>query len=135
MALQFDTTDRNSWLTTLNTSLGASAKLNIYVGSPPANVAAPATGTLLSSGIRGNAGGWGSVSGGVLTAAAIGSDTNAVGSGNAGYFRWTDSSNNVITQGTVTATGGGGDLTLSSIAITATDTVSINSWTITAPGV
>lgn len=134
MALQFDTTTRNSWLTTLNANLGASAKLFIYSGALPANCAAGPTGTLLSSGCLGNAGGWGSVSGGVLTAAAIASDTNAVATGTAGYFRWLDSSNNVHIQGTVTATGGGGDLTMSSTSITATDTVAIASWTITAPG-
>lgn len=134
MALQFDATDRNAWLTTLNTNLGASAKLFIYSGSPPANCAAGPTGTLLSSGVLGNAGGWGTVSAGVLTAAAFGIDTSAVATGTAGYVRWLDASNNVRIQGTVTAGGGGGDLILASTTITTGDTVAISSWTITAPG-
>ncbi len=134
MSLQFRTTERNAWLTTLNTALGASAKLFIYSGGPPATVAAGPTGVLLSSGAVGNAAGWGSVASGVLTAAAITSDASAVASGTAGYFRWLDSSNNVICQGTVTATGGGGDLTMNSISIIIGDTIAITSWTITAPG-
>lgn len=134
MSLQFDVTTRNAWLTTLNANLGASAKLLIYTGTPPANCAAGPTGTLLSSGIVGNAAGWGSVSAGVLTAAAISADPNAIASGTAGYFRWLDSSNNVHIQGTVTATGGGGDMTMNSTAIAAGDTVAITSWTFTAPG-
>ena len=134
MALQFDTTTRNDWLTTLNTQLGASAILLVYSGSPPANCAAGATGTLLSNGVRGNAAGWGAVASGVLTAAAIASDPNATGTGIAGYFRWTDASSNVRMQGTVSAPAGGGDLVLSTTNITAGDTVAITSWTITAPG-
>lgn len=135
MALQFDTTTRNAWLATLNTNLGASAKLLIYSGSPPANCAASATGTLLSSGITGSASGWGSVSGGVLTASAINADPSAVAGGTAGYFRWLDASNNVHMQGTVTATGGGGDMVMTSNVIAVADTVAVTSWTIQAPGV
>lgn len=134
MALQFTSTLRNGWLTSLNTALGTSAQLNIYSGSPPANVAAGPTGTLLSSGVRGNAAGWGSVTGGVLTGAVFGSDTSAAATGTAGYFRWLDSSLNVVMQGTVTGTGGGGDMTMTATGIVAGDTVSVSSWTITAPG-
>lgn len=134
MSLQFDTTDRNAWLTSLNTNLGASAVLNIYTGTPPASCAASATGTLLSNGVRGNASGWGSVTAGVLTAAAISSDMNTVGTGVAGYFRWLDASTNVRMQGTVTINGNGGDLTMNSTVITAGDTIAIAGWTITAPG-
>jgi hypothetical protein len=38
-----------------------------------------------------------------------------------------------IEEGTVTATGGGGDLTLDNTSITAGQTVTITSWTRTMP--
>lgn len=37
-------------------------------------------------------------------------------------------------QGTVTATGGGGDMTLDSVAITATQSVTITAFSLTAGG-
>ena len=134
MAFQFDLTTRNDWLTTLSTQLGASALIYIYTGSPPANCAATATGTLLSSGLRGNASGFGSVTGGVLTANPITSDNNAVGTGVAGYFRALDSSSTVHMQGLVSLPGGGGDMILQNTNIQAGDTVAISSCVITAPG-
>lgn len=133
MSLQYLVALRNQWLTDLNTALGASAKLLIYSGSMPASAASPATGTLLSSGVRGNAGGWGTVTGGVLTISNPTSDTNAAASGKAGYFRWTDASNNVVFQGTI-GNSSANDLVLLDPNIAAGDVVAITSWTITAPG-
>lgn len=137
MALQFRTTTRNTWLDDLNTALGASAKLLIYSGPPPASVASTPTGLLLSSGARGNASGWGTVLAGVLTASAITADADAAASGTAGYFRWLDASNAVIFQGTITkvgAPGPAGDLVMSETVIAQHDTVAVSSWTLTAPG-
>lgn len=134
MALQYTAAIRNAWCADLNTTLGVSARLNIYSGSPPANVAASPTGVLLSSGCRGNAAGFGTIVAGVLTASAITPDPSAVGVGIAGYFRWLDASNNVVTQGTVSVTSGSGDLKLNNITIAEGDPVAIGSWSITAPG-
>lgn len=131
---QFSTTLRNQWATDLNTALGASAKLYIYSGTIPANVAASPTGTLLSSGCLGNAAGWGNASGGVLTANAITADSDAVATGVAGYFRWLASDLTVVFQGTVTVTSGGGDLTMANTTITQHNTVTISAWVETAPG-
>lgn len=134
MALQFTTAIRNAWCNAMNAALGASAKLTIYSGPLPANTAAGPTGVLLSSNIRGNAAGWGTVLTGVLTASAFIPETNAVGSGTAGYFRWLDASNNVVYQGTVTDTSGAGDLKLVDTAIVAGDPITLAGWTLTAPG-
>lgn len=61
-------------------------RINIYTGSPPANADAAATGTLLGT-LALSSTSFGTASGGVLTAAAITSDTNADASGTAGWFR------------------------------------------------
>ena len=55
-------------------------------------------------------------------------------SGTAGYFRFYDASANCHMQGTITATGGGGDMTLDNTNIAAGQTVNITGFTLTAPG-
>jgi hypothetical protein len=69
---------------------------------------------------------------GVATAAAVTADTNAANNGTAANFRIRDRDNTEVLRGTVTATGGGGDIQLSSTSITAGDTVSLTSLTYTA---
>lgn len=71
---------------------------------------------------------FGAATGGVITANSISDDTNATG-GTVTKFRIFDGDSVEILNGTVTATGGGGDIELSSTTIGAGDTVSITSLT------
>ena len=57
----------------------------------------------------------------------------AVATGTAGHVRILDSNSTVIMDGTVTATGGGGDVTLSSTSITSGQAVDITGGTLTLP--
>lgn len=75
---------------------------------------------------------FGAASNGVATAGTIADDTNAAG-GTAAEFTLVDQDGTTVLSGSVTATGGGGDIELSSVAIGATDTVSISSLTYTQP--
>lgn len=75
---------------------------------------------------------FGAASSGTATANAITSDTSATG-GTIAKFVVKDSDGNTIFAGSVTATGGGGDITLSSVVISAGQTVSLTSLTYTAP--
>lgn len=74
---------------------------------------------------------FGAAAAGVATASAISDDTSATG-GTAALFKLVDRDGTEIVRGTVTATGGGGDIELSSVSIGAGDTVSISSLTYTA---
>jgi len=74
---------------------------------------------------------FGAASGGTATASAIAPDTNATG-GVAALFKVVDNAQTEIFRGSVTATGGGGDIELSSTSIGATDTVQINNFTYSA---
>ena len=74
---------------------------------------------------------FGAASSGTATASSITSDTNAV-AGTAALFKFRDSDSNEVFRGTVTATGGGGDLELSSVSFGAGDTVSISSFSYSA---
>lgn len=67
------------------------------------------------------------------TASAITSDSSANATGTAGYFRAYDSNGRCLIQGTVTATGGGGDLELNSVSISSGVQVDITSWVFNVP--
>lgn len=131
MALQLSVTVRNSRLDAIETAIGTAAILEIRSGSAPADCAAASTGTLLvqmtlpsdwmaaaSSGSKAKSGTW--------------QDTSANNTGTAAHFRIFDSGGTTChLQGTVTATGGGGDLTLDSTSVTSGQSVTITGFTLT----
>lgn len=71
--------------------------------------------------------------GGRATAATVTGDSSANATGTAGHFRAKDSNGVVITQGDVTATGGGGAMEINSTSIVSGVAVDITSWTFTVP--
>ena len=75
---------------------------------------------------------FGAAATGVATASAITSDTSATG-GTVAQASFYDSDTNKVLECSVTASGGGGDIILSSLAVGATDTVSCSSLTVTVP--
>ena len=75
---------------------------------------------------------FGAAATGTATANAIGSAT-ASGTGTATTFKLFDSDSTEVLSGTVTGTGGGGDITLDSTSITSGQTVNITSLTYTQP--
>ena len=100
MTTQYSTTHRTNSATQLNTDIGINAKISIYAGVIPANVAA-AVGTLIAQ-LTGNATAFGAAATGVLTASAI-TSANATGAGTntASYFRIATSASADVVQGTV----------------------------------
>lgn len=75
---------------------------------------------------------FGSASSGVATANSI-STSNATAAGTATTFRIFDSTSTEILRGSVTTTGGGGDLTITNTSIAINDPISVSSLTYTAP--
>ena len=75
---------------------------------------------------------FGAAASAVCTANAITDDPNCV-AGTVELFAVQQNDNTAVFNGTVSATGGGGDIILSSTAIGAGDTISISSLTYTAP--
>jgi len=69
----------------------------------------------------------------VATANAIADDTDADASNDAGHFVAYDRDDAIIFTGTVTATGGGGDIELNTITIVAGGTVSVTALTFSLP--
>ena len=129
MAAQLSVTVRNARLDAIETTIGVSPTLEIRSGAQPANCAAADSGTLLASmTLPSN---WmNAASGGSMTLAGTWQDLSADNTGTAGHFRIKAGATCHI-QGNVTATGGGGDIELSSTSITATQSVTITAFTIT----
>jgi hypothetical protein len=136
MALQFSAAYRNNMLDELEITVGTSAKLEILSGSKPADCAAASSGTKLVE--FDLASDWASnASGGSKSLLSLPLSATAVAGAptNAGYFRLFASDGTTChMQGTVTATGGGGDMTLDNVSIATGQTVNVTGFTLTAPG-
>lgn len=136
MALQFSTAVRNALLDAIESAIGISAVLKIFSGGAPADCAAADSGTLLAS-LALPSDWMAAASGGTKAKSGTWEDTSADAGAptNAGHFRlYASDGTTCHAQGTITATGGGGDLTLDSIAITAGQAILITGFTLTAPG-
>lgn len=132
MALQYSVTLRNNQLDQLEATVGVSAKLSIRTGAAPANCAAADTGALViqitlpsdwmnaaASGSKTKLGTWSGAATGAMSAS--------------GHFRIYDNAGTTcVAQGTVTATGGGGDMTVDNINIAIAQTVTVNTFTVNA---
>lgn len=132
MAVQLSVSVRNAMLDAIETTIGASAILRIRTGAAPANCATADSGTVVATL---------NLPADYLAAAASGSkaksgtweDTSADATGTAAHWRLYDTAGTTChAQGTVTATGGGGDLTVDSTSFTAGQSFTITSWTFSA---
>ena len=132
MALQLSAAVRNAMLDAIESTIGTSAVLKIRTGAPPASVATADSGTVLatltlpsdwmaaaSSGSKAKSGTW--------------EDTSADAAGTAGHYRiYANDGTTCHMQGTVTATGGGGDLTVDNVVFAAGQSFTVTSFSLTA---
>lgn len=137
MAVRFATATRNAAQDARAAKVDGGAGpgyLEVRTGAQPANANTAASGTLLVTiTLDDPAFGAGS-SAGVLTADVSGTPTGtAVATGTAGWGRIYDSAGNAVVDGSVTASGGGGDFIISSTSITSGQDVELTSLTITDP--
>jgi hypothetical protein len=134
MALSLATTARNAMCDALVDLIDAGAAagtIQIRTGTRPANPNTAATGTLLAT-VTLIDPAFGSAASGVATLSDPVAVT-AVATGTATWFRALDSNSNAVMDGDVTATGGGGDLTLATTSITSGLSVDITGGTVTVP--
>jgi hypothetical protein len=134
MAFQFSTAARNAALDAIETTAGTSAVLRIRTGTVPANCAAARSGTVLATMTLPSD--WmAAASGGTKALSGTWQDASADAAGTAGHFEIMDSGLTTChIQGTVTATGGGGDMTLDNTSIASAQQVTVTSFTLTAGG-
>lgn len=136
MAKQLSIAVRNAMLDAEETVIGASPKLQLRTGARPANCAAADTGTLLAE-MALPADWMSAASAGVKSQSGLWSTTGlaAAGTGTAiGHYRIKDGSGTTChDQGTVTVTGGGGDMTVDNTNIAQNQAISVTGWQWTAP--
>lgn len=106
--------------------------IEIRSGTQPTNADDSDTGTLLAT-LTYSDPAFGACSNGVATASSITGDSSADATNTAGYFVVKDSSGTKVFTGTITATGGGGDMTLVTTSIVSGQPVQITSFTFTIP--
>ena len=131
MTIQLSVTLRNDRLNQIETTIGTSPILQIRSGSAPANCATADSGTLLASMTLPSD--WlSTASSGQKPKLGTWSDSSADATGTAGHFRIKDSTGATThIQGNITTSGGGGDMTLSTLSITAGQVVSVDTFVIT----
>lgn len=134
MAFQFSTAARNAWLDAIETAIGTSAILRIRSGSVPASCATADSGTVLVT--MNLPSDWmAAASGGTKALSGTWQDTSADATGTAGHFRIYDSGGTVChIQGTVTASGGGGDMIIDNVSLASGQQVNITAFTLNAGG-
>lgn len=131
MALKFSTAVRNAMLAAIEATIGTSAVLKIRTGAAPATPATADSGTVLAT-LNLPSDWMGAPSGGVVSKSGTWEDTSADASGTAGHFRiYASDGTTCHMQGTVTATGGGGDMTVDNVVFAATQQFTIVDFSLT----
>jgi hypothetical protein len=134
MAFQFSTAARNGALDAIETAIGVSAVMKICTGAAPANVGTADSGTILAT-LNLPADWLAAAAAGAKSKSGTWQDAGADAAGVAGHFRvYASDGTTAHIQGTVTATGGGGDMTLDNTSINAAQQVTVTSFTLTAGG-
>src|SRR5688500_4220569 len=117
MALQFSVAVRNARLDVVESTIGVSPTLEIRSGAPPATCATADSGTVLATMTLPSD--WmAAASAGAKALSGTWQDAAADAAGTAGHFR-IKAAGTCHLQGTVTATGGGGDMTLDNAVLAA----------------
>jgi len=131
MAVKMSVAVRNAMLNAIETGIGTSAVLKIRTGAPPSGIADADSDVLATMSLDSD---WmAAADAGAKALTGTWSDTSADGAGEAGHFRlYASNGSTQHIQGTVTATGNGGDMTLDNINIAAGQTVTITGFTLTA---
>lgn len=131
MAIQLSTTVRNARLDTIESTIGTSAVLKIRTGAAPADCGTADSGTVLAS-ITCPSDWMSAASGGSKAKSGTWEDTSADATGTAAHFRlYASDGTTCHMQGTVTATGGGGDLTVDNTSFSSGQAFTVTGFTLT----
>lgn len=131
MAVKFSVAVRNARLDALETAIGTSAVLKIRSGAAPTNITDADSGTVLAtlslpsdwmanaaSGSKAKSGTW--------------QDTSADNTGTAAHFRvYASGGTTQHIQGSITATGGGGDMTVDNTSFATGQSFTVTAFTLT----
>lgn len=132
MAIQLSVRARNARLDAIEQTIGAGPTMRIRSGPPPASTTAGRAGTVLATiplpadwmlaaanGSKGKSGSW--------------QDAAADAAGTAGHFEIEAADATIDMQGTVTGTGGGGDLEVNNTSFAVGQPFEVTGFTLTEP--
>jgi hypothetical protein len=131
MAIQLSVAVRNGRLDVIESTIGASAILRIRTGAAPANCGTADSGTVLAT-LTLPSDWMSAASGGVKSLLGTWQDAAADATGTAAHYRIYDSSGTTChLQGSVTVTGGGGDITVDNVSFATGQQFTITSFSLT----
>lgn len=131
MAIQLSATVRNARLDAIETAIGASAVLKIRTGAVPASCAAADAGTELAT-LALPSDWMSAASGGSKAMSGTWEDSSADATGTAAHFRlYASDGSTCHLQGAVTATGGGGDMTVDNTSFASGQKFTVTGFTLT----
>lgn len=132
MALQESVSVRNARLDAIEVTIGTSPIMTIRTGSVPASCATANSGTVVAT-LTLPSDWMAAASSGAKALSGTWSDSSADATGTAAHWRIHESTATTChLQGTVTATGGGGDMTVDNTSFASGQSFSVTSFTITA---
>lgn len=128
MTVQLAVSVQNARNDAIETDVGVSARLKLRTGAQPANCATADSGTVVADMTLPSD--WmAASSGGVKSKLGTWQDLSADASGTVGHYRIYDSTGTTCKlQGSVTLTGGGGDMTLDAVAVLITQQITVTSY-------
>ncbi len=134
MAVQTSVDVRNARADAWETAVGASPLLRIRTGAQPASCAAARSGTVLATVTL--PADWMTASvNGVKTIQGTWQDASADAAGVAGHFEIMNAAGTIChKQGSVTASGGGGDMTVDNVNFAVGQTFTVTGYTTTEAG-
>ncbi len=131
MAIQLAVATRNARLDAIETEAGASAILKIRTGAQPANCAAADSGTVLAT-LNLPADWMAAAANGSKAMSGTWQDASADATGTAAHFRLYKSDGvTCVMQGSITGTGGGGDMELDNTSLAVGQQFTITAFTLT----
>lgn len=132
--MQLSVSVRNARLDAFESAIGADAIMKIRSGAAPASCAAADSGTVLAT-LNLPSDWMAAASGGTKAISGTWEDAEADAAGVAAHFRiYASDGTTCHAQGTITATGAGGELTLNNTNIALGQPIEITGFTLTEPG-
>lgn len=132
MTLKLSAAVRNAMLDAIETAVGINAVLKIRSGTVPADVATSDAGTVLAT-LTLPSDWMAAASGGAKAKAGTWEDASADATGTAAHWRlYASDGTTAHAQGTVTATGGGGDMEVNNTSLASGQPFTVTGFTLTA---
>jgi hypothetical protein len=131
MAIKLSEAVRNARLDAIETTISTGAILKIFGGALPANVAAADAGAALAA-LTLPSDWLGAAAAGVKAKAGTWQDLSADATGTATHYRiYASDGTTCHLQGTVTATGGGGDMEVDNVSIATAQSIEVTAYSLT----